>query len=104
MSNRENKPTIGALSFALRHKELWPADFHWDYSRCETCAMGLARRMWPKHVEEPNLSSMVAAFGIDHDTAARIFTGSYMYYNRMMIAGYEPILPEHVADVLDSVA
>jgi hypothetical protein len=101
MSNRVNRPTIGALSFALRHKELWPADFHWDYSRCETCAMGLARRMWPKHVEEPNLSSMVAAFGIDHDTAARIFTGSYSYH---AIVVDEPILPVHVADILDSVA
>jgi hypothetical protein len=66
--------------------------------------MGLARRLWPKHVEEANLSSMVKAFGMNHDTAARIFTGSYTYYNRLMIAGYEPIMPEHVADILDSVA
>jgi hypothetical protein len=104
MSNRTNKPTIGALSFALRHKELWPADFHWDYSRCETCAMGLARRMWPKHVEEANLSSMINAFGIDADTAQRVFTGSYSYYRVGAIAGYEPVQPEHVADALDALA
>jgi hypothetical protein len=104
MSNRTNKPTIGALSFALRHKELWPADFKWDYTRCEYCAMGLARRMWPKHVAEANLTSMISAFGIDPDHARRIFTGSYMYYGRMVMAGYEPILPEHVADALDAIA
>jgi hypothetical protein len=104
MSNRENKPTIGALSFALRHAELWPADFHWDYSRCETCAMGLARRMWPKHVEEANLSGMVAAFGIGPDHASRIFTGSYSYYGRMAVAGYDPVQPEQVADALDAIA
>ena len=103
MSNRENKPTIGALSFVLRHKELWPAGFEWDYSRCETCAMGLARLMWPKHVEDHNTDSMVKAFGISHDRAGRIFTGSYTYYTRGQISGYEPVRPEHVADALDSI-
>ena len=98
MSNRRNKPTIGALSFALRHKELWPADFHWDYTRCETCAMGLARRMWPKHVEEANLAGMVTAFGIGSEQAARIFTGSYSFYR----AGFNPVEPEQVADALDA--
>jgi hypothetical protein len=100
MSNRTNKPTIGALSFALRHPELWPADFHWDYSRCETCAMGLAKRMWPKHVEEAHVAGMVNAFGISDDAARRIFTGSYMYYR----AGFDPVQPEQVADALDAIA
>jgi hypothetical protein len=103
MSNRVNRPTIGALSFALRHKELWPADFHWDYTRCETCAMGLARRMWPQHVAEANLASMVAAFGIQHDTAAYLFTGSY-YMRGALLGGFDPVQPEHVADALDAIA
>jgi hypothetical protein len=63
--------------------------------------MGLAKRMWPQHVEEANLASMIAAFGISHDAASRAFTGSYY---RAGSAGFDPVQPEQVADVLDAIA
>ena len=40
------RPSMRALAHLLRHQELWPERFHWDYTRCETCAMGLAARLW----------------------------------------------------------
>jgi hypothetical protein len=39
-------PSLQALSHILRHRELWPEGFAWDYSECETCAMGLAHKLW----------------------------------------------------------
>jgi hypothetical protein len=36
------RKVMETLSYLLRHKELWPTDFAWDYSKCENCAIGLA--------------------------------------------------------------
>jgi hypothetical protein len=33
------------LVHVLRHRELWPEDFTWDYRSSDTCAIGLAGRM-----------------------------------------------------------
>jgi hypothetical protein len=60
--------------------------------------MGLAHRMWPKHVPEPHLESMVEAFGINREAAARIFTTGTSYYQ----SGYSPVQPEQVADAIDA--
>jgi hypothetical protein len=40
-------PSLENLAFMLRHRETWPADFEWNYVYLETCAIGLADRMWP---------------------------------------------------------
>jgi hypothetical protein len=99
MSNRSNKPSIGALSFALRHPELWPEGFSWDFSQCQRCAMGLAHVMWPKHVTAPHLENMVEAFGFNRHDAARIFTTGTSYCRYGL---YEPVQPEQVAAALDA--
>ena len=96
MSNRTNKPTIGALAFALRHKELWPADFTWNFNMCETCAIGLAHRLWPQHIEKPHAGFMAQAFGIDAVSARQIFGNGYY--------SISPVTPEMVADRLDAIA
>jgi hypothetical protein len=40
------KPTFEALSYILRHKELWPKGFKWDYSLPPTCAIGITNEIW----------------------------------------------------------
>ena len=95
MSNRKNEPSLSALSFVLRHKELWPDGFEWNYRSCDHCAMGLAKIMWPQHVNTASTDSMAVAFGMGHIDAATIFTG--------MNAGImNDITPEMIADKLDS--
>lgn len=38
-------PNLRALSHVLRHRELWPSDFAWDFHFGSTCAIGLSRRV-----------------------------------------------------------
>jgi len=47
MSRRDTAtPSLSALSFILRHPELWPDGFEFDWANCRTCAMGLAASIW----------------------------------------------------------
>lgn len=51
LSRLTDRPSLTALSYALRHPGTWPKDFVWDYSDCTTCAIGLApvleeRKKW----------------------------------------------------------
>jgi hypothetical protein len=47
-----SKPSLEALSYLLRHREMWPAGFEWDCTYCDQCAMGLADRLWSVYIEE----------------------------------------------------
>jgi hypothetical protein len=101
MSKRENKPSIGALAFILRHKELWPKGFVWDYNACTTCAMGIAQRLWPEQIEHGWDTAKV--LGMSRADARRIFEGGdhrLWYRARRYIEG---IRPENIADLLDEV-
>jgi hypothetical protein len=40
------KPSVRALSYVLRHREHWPADFQWNYGCHAHCAIGLAAQVW----------------------------------------------------------
>jgi len=100
VSNRQNKPTIGALSFMLRHPELWPADFRWSYTCCATCAMGLAQRMWPHHIQSTDPDSVGRAIGLSEHDAAEIFTNA----GPGLLRSSASIKPEQIADMLDAVA
>lgn len=100
MSNRENKPTIGALSFVLRHKELWPANFWWSYSACTTCALGLAHLMWPQQIPHADPEVVGPALGMSKDDSTRIFGQAGV----SLLLPHDKVMPEHIADMLDAVA
>lgn len=96
MSNREHaKPSLSALSFILRHKELWPEGFNWNYQSCSNCAMGLAHAVWSKQVPEHDLMSMKEAFGISDSDGQRIFLKA--------AEGYHYVTPERIADLIDAI-
>lgn len=40
------KPTLKDLAHVLRHKELWPKFFEWDFRYCSTCAIGLCQLLY----------------------------------------------------------
>jgi hypothetical protein len=72
------KPSLHALSYALRHPDTWPKGFVWNYDHCHTCAMGLAHTLWEAipAVHKENASSVMARqFAIPYGVAQSIFMG-----------------------------
>lgn len=108
-----SKPTLAALSFVLRNKDLWPAGFQWDFGSTKECAMGLAHRLWPADVPEPfgapetGSAQMAGVFKIPYQAADDIFYGStrsYPYKLLWMTLGVTPrrdVTPEMVAGAID---
>lgn len=120
-----SKPSLENLSYALRHPETWPKGFHWDYTRCESCAMGLAHGLWSMfpnwdtsdiYGDNKILKSDVAReFAMPYEEVVYIFfgkAGSYpskkkdtghlwwrktTYFTRM-----GDVTPEMVADEIDA--
>ena len=74
-----NKPSLHALSYALRHPDTWPEGFVWDYSTCNHCAMGLAHALWKQNVPEvtrfTGASVMARSFALPFEDARFIFLG-----------------------------
>lgn len=104
------KPSLHALSYALRHPDTWPEDFYWDFSDCEQCAMGLAHRLWGiQQTKYKNGASIMArSFAMPYTTAYDIFYGSNNIYTepRKWLWGRreldaEDVTPEMVADKID---
>lgn len=62
-----SKPSLEALAYLLRHKELWPAGFEWNFDECDTCAIGLTTRVWDVAV-----SDMQRTFGLSDELYVRI--------------------------------
>src|SRR6267142_7011490 len=99
-----SKPSLKALSHLLRHREMWPQGFIWNYSMCDQCAMGLARAMWEKDYVSPCPDDLVMraekymrnTFGLDMTVINNIFEGEN--WNVDTDADFEAITPEMVAD------
>ena len=50
------EPTLESLAWTLRHPEIWPKGFTWDYTFWQNCAIGLAVRIWPQIHSELHLA------------------------------------------------
>lgn len=74
-----NKPSLHALSYALRHPDTWPDGFNWNYLHCEECAMGLAHHLWVNSIPQTNAenaaSIMAKRFAMPYTVANGIFMG-----------------------------
>ena len=86
-------PSVPALIYALRHREVWPAGFEWDYNRCTKCAMGLAWRLW-EEIGSFSAGAVAHAIKIPFSDAFPVFYG-------MEISSRGTITPEMVADELE---
>lgn len=110
-----DKPSLGNLSYALRHPETWPKNFIWDYSQCDQCAMGLAHHLWGSIPKGDNIlrigaSRMARAFAIPYDVASRFFfgkwpgvatrTAGYLWWKKTLV-NHAVITPDMVADQID---
>jgi hypothetical protein len=88
-------PNLQNLATVLRHREMWPTGFKWDYSSCLTCAMGLAWRL--SMISDCCTLSAAEEFGIPFDVATRIFL-----LLTIECGGGKNVTPEHVADAIDA--
>jgi hypothetical protein len=104
-----NKPSLEALSHILRHKELWPERFTWNYSSCSQCAMGLAATLW-KFMDPNNMGvedgtyMMADIFEMEIRESADIFLGKGKWmptYDNGIILDFHAVTPEMVADQID---
>lgn len=89
------RPSLRALSEILRDPARWPAGFVWDYTDCDTCAMGMALELWPDGVAEADEVEMMRVFGMPRDIAINIFCW-------LEVDGtFDVVKPDHVADAID---
>src|SRR4051812_15081819 len=86
-----SKPSLQALAYILRHRELWPEGFRWEFTDCTKCAMGLAIRLWHIH-DSPCTGTMCEYFPISRPEAHHLFLGY----------SHPSITPEMVADRIES--
>jgi hypothetical protein len=78
------KPSLPALAYLLRHEELWPEGFEYDWRTVKRCGMGLVMAVWPSYVSLTTTYAMVEVFGIDHSTALDIFINYTVHEPRKM--------------------
>lgn len=41
-----SEPSLAGLSWILRHREAWPANFAWDFRMARSCAVGIGLVYW----------------------------------------------------------
>ncbi len=90
-----SQPTLEGLSFLLRNRRLWPADFEWFYPSHNQCALALGSRFWgsdnfedaPFWPEDPDQGDRLIRifFALPRGTGMR----------------YEDVTPGMVADAID---
>lgn len=90
-----SKPGLDALSHILRHKELWPAGFEWNYENCESCAIGLAAKLWA--IKCPCSRTVAHSMGMPVYAAVDIFDLGGKWKPKSIDA----ITPDMVADQID---
>lgn len=88
-----SKPSVRALSWALRHPEMWPKGFAWNYANCETCAIGIAATLWGVEWGETR-----TAFGLSWEDDDRIFITA----GESRDLDPESVTPDMVADDIDA--
>lgn len=95
-----SQPTLSGLAWLLRHKEAWPEGFQWDYRFCETCAIGLAARLWydPAVYLHEDINWAELAFSLTFDMARTFFADIKHPHTAKMQA----VTPEMVAACIES--
>lgn len=96
-------PTLPALSYVLRHPELWPAGFKWNYDFCTSCAIGLTFRLWPDSVGlvgGSDLHAVMRLMNMSKHDANTLFSELKERFPRL--SHRREITPLHVANAIDS--
>lgn len=69
------QPTLENLAYILRNKKRWPKGYVFSYEDADTCAMGLAHRMWGEKSDRrgSKTSGMSRLFLISQHEADNLF-------------------------------
>lgn len=95
-------PSLEALSYALRHQETWPVGFEWDYSTCDTCAMGLTAQLWSAATLPPNAIDVPLWAFVHFRMPSAVSKGIFLRLGQRRDVRDANITPEHVADAIDA--
>ena len=110
------KPSLHALSYALRHPDTWPRGFSWNYRNCNRCAMGLAGLLWESlsisgDDYEDAVSDVARGFALPYCEARSMFLGDgtwaprsvkgHLWWKESEI-NFAAVTPEMVADQIDA--
>lgn len=91
--------TLEGLAYVLRHRELWPSGFEWDYNECHACAIGMAMKLWSGGGNRRYpISWTKNFFGISIGDADAIFVNLGTSKTPEGRAG---VAPEHVASAIE---
>lgn len=90
-----SKPSLQALSYVLRHRELWPEGFKWDFTLCTNCAMGLTSKLWNVYAYDPY--KIGEELGISGEQAQDFFC----IVNAWVKGKPSAVTPEMVAEQID---
>lgn len=113
-----DKPSLHGLSYALRHPDVWPEGFIWNYGNCDNCAMGLAHALWRSSIPEMHRDSgcsiMARTFAMPYGKADSIFLGDLdwiptkkiteghlWWREHRTLSDFRRVTPEMVADQID---
>ena len=98
-----NRPSMGALSYILRHQENWPTGFQWDFSNCGTCAMGLCCALWDESSQANTawFGRVAELLEIPTHDAFTIFIRPNISVNGRGHSNVSRITPEMIADEID---
>jgi hypothetical protein len=96
-----DKPSLQGLSYILRHKELWPEGFVWDFSFPQSCALGLAQKIWPTPQE---LRPQITFPCMDAETMFCLTSteANDIFFESIRGIFYRDITPTQVADRIDN--
>lgn len=104
-------PSLGGLSWLLRHQEAWPEGFVWDYTECRACGMGLAIALWDKKTLD-RLGDRNTSYAIAAGATMKLFPSSFCragdfedifrVVQSTLDIFHEDVRPSHVADAIDA--
>lgn len=87
-----SRPSVRGLAYLLRHSELWPKGFEFNYLSQVTCAIGLAATYW--HLRDFTSVCTTEALGLSNGAARAIF----MSRSSSGFRGHSPL---DIAETLD---
>jgi hypothetical protein len=102
-STIELAKSLENLAFILRDRRLWPKGFEWNYKNCNSCAIGMAAKLWGKESVygwgEDERTAWLPNGTIHSNASNRIFTELRRHIGKNSMS---EITPEDVADAIDA--
>jgi hypothetical protein len=93
-----SNPSIPGLAYLLRHQELWPRGFKWNYRCVNHCAIGLATAQW-EQLEKHGIYT--TANRMDPEMRHHTIHELFCHPLDVRHGGWEATTPIIIADRLD---